>query len=302
MTDIIDTVDAVDIVQTESDVFAKPAQPTSRRQFLKQGALLAGTALVASSGLSKAFASSSSGQTAQANLPTNHPQIKMHDTVAGGLDLLEQETIDSLKAKDFSHLLGGGVKGLSDDQLSQHFKLYEGYVAKTNQLNTQLANISQQALDSANTSMGEYRDALEARSYTHNGAVLHELYFGNLGWTTDPSTSLRALVDRDFGNWDRFQAQLVAAGKAARGWAVLVLDMRDGHLKIFGMDEHNAFMPAMAYPLLSLDVYEHAYMVDYGIARAKYLDTFIQNINWEAVHKRLMFAVHHLQTGPKVTV
>lgn len=279
-------------------------QPYSRRSFLKQSLWAAGALAIASpviESVNKALAHVNDSPPGGA-IPKNHPLFKGHQTVEGGVALLEQETLNSLTTKDFSHLLGGTVSGLSDKQLTQHFKLYDNYVKKTNTLNEKLSNLSQAALDGANTSSSELRDLLVARSFTLNGAVLHELYFGNLGSKgTGPSASFDALIKRDFGSFEAFTAQLKATGKAARGWALLALDLRDGHLKLFGMDEHHAQVPVLTYPILAMDVYEHAYMIDYGIQRADYLDTFVKNINWEAVHKRLIFAVHHLQTGPNVT-
>ena len=87
-----------------------------------------------------------------------------------------------------------------------------------------------------------------------------------------------------------------------RGWAMLGYDMLDGKLRTYGMDQHHEWAPIHVYPILLMDVYEHAYMIDYGTARAKYLDVFMANINWSVVNNRLLYAVHNIKTGPSATL
>jgi Fe-Mn family superoxide dismutase len=161
--------------------------------------------------------------------------------------------------------------------------------------------LDDKTLGESNAAYGVLREMSVELSFCHNGVILHEMYFGNLGKNSEPSESLKKLITRDFGSWDKFIQHFVAMGKSMRGWAVMGFDMLDGKLRNYGLDQHHEFMPAMFYPLLVLDVYEHAYMIDFGTARAKYLDVFMQNINWQVVDKRLMFAVHNLMSGPKVT-
>lgn len=257
-----------------------------RRQFLKQ-ALLAGGAVAAASALKpmEAFAS--------AKAISKTAELKPNDT---------QVVVDTLTAKDFSNLYGNKIPGLSDNQLKQHIGLYEGYVKKTNLINEKLTTLTPADYESANASYGTIRELLVERSFVHNGVILHELYFGNLGSQSSPSEGLKTLVTRDYGSWDNFMTQLIASSKSARGWVVIGFDMLDGKLRTYGLDTHNQCSPVMVHPLLVIDVYEHAYMIDFGTARAKYLDVLMANINWEAVNNRLMFAVHHLQSGPKATV
>lgn len=270
-----------DILTTELD----------RRDFLKVGAMAAGTTLALTSlGHAKDTAA----------LPKDHPGIKSHQDTAGGMALLEQEIVETLKPKDFTHLIGQ-VDGLSETQLRNHFKLYEGYINKLNLLHQLIAKADQEMLSGANASYAPYREMHVEQSYAHNGVVLHELYFGNLGKASQPSKELQAVVNRSFGSWDNYVQHLVAVGKSMRGWAITGFDLRDGHIRNFGLDLHNQWSPMHFYPILVLDVYEHAYMIDYATDRAKYIDTFLKNIDWTAVDKRLMFAVHHLMAGPKAT-
>lgn len=266
-------------------------QHLHRREFLKLGAAAAGSTL-ALGGLAQAQSPT---------LPKKHRGIKSHQDIPGGMALLEQEIVETLTAKDYSHLVGK-VPGLSEAQLRNHFKLYEGYANRLNQIHQLIAKADDAMIKEANTTYAPYRELHVEQSYAHNGMVLHELYFGNLLYTQGPSSEVKTMINRSFGTWDNYIKHLVGVGKAMRGWAITGFDLRDGHLRNFGLDLHNQWSPMHFYPILVLDVYEHAYMVDYGVDRAKYLDVFVQNINWPAVDKRLMFAVHHLMAGPSSTV
>ena len=258
-----------------------------RRQFLKQ-ALLAGGAVAAASTFKpiEAIATKAVSKPISETLQPNAGQMVM----------------DSLNAKDFSNLYGGNIPGLSDNQLKQHIGLYEGYVKKTNEINDKLYNLTVSDFSGANASYSTIRELLVERSFVHNGVILHELYFSNLGSNSTPSDGLKTLVNRDYGSWDNFMAQIIAAAKAMRGWVIIGFDMLDGKIHTYGLDTHSQGSPVMLYPLLVIDVYEHAYMIDFGTARAKYLDVLMANINWGAVNNRLMFAVHHLPSGANATV
>ncbi len=258
-----------------------------RREFLKVGAIAAGSTFALSSLLNgKALAETMKPATSK----------RLQEDMAR----LKQEIVDTLTPKDYSHLLGH-VDGLSDNQLRQHFKLYENYINKTNLLNQLIRKADQEMLSGANPTYAPYREMLVELSYAHNGVVLHELYFGNLGHHGAPHKNLVAVIQGSFGSWENYLKHLMAAGKASRGWAITGFDMRDGHLRNYGLDQHNQWAPVHFYPILALDVYEHAYMIDFGTNRSQYLDVFVNNVNWEAVYNRLLFAVHHLMSGPAAT-
>jgi Fe-Mn family superoxide dismutase len=91
----------------------------------------------------------------------------------------------------------------------------------------------------------------------------------------------------------KFMDHLKAAGKCMRGWVIVGYNTRDGRLCLYGLDTHNMFVPACVIPVLALDVYEHAYMIDYGIDRGKYLETFVNNLQWDIVAKRFTVALKH---------
>lgn len=264
-------------LQLESSVF--------RRDFLKMAA--AGTALAAMPLLAH-------------SQPKKHPPMQSHKDLAGGMALLKQEVVDTLTPKDFTPLIGK-VKGLSESQLRQHFKLYEGYVNKLNSIHQAIAQADDAMLSGTASSYAPYRELHVEQSFSQNGVVLHELYFGNLGSGSEPTKEVKAIIEANFGTWDGYLKHLVAVGKSMRGWAMTGFDLRDGKVRNFGLDLHNQGSPTHFYPLLVLDVYEHAYMVDYGTDRSKYLTAFLSDIDWQAVHQRLMFAVHHLMAGPTAT-
>jgi Fe-Mn family superoxide dismutase len=201
-------------------------------------------------------------------------------------------------AKDFSALLGKKTS-FTDSQLEQHFKLYQGYIGKANELNTKLKEVD---IAGANATYAPLREMLVEESYAVNGVVFHEYYFGNLGGKGgEPTGDLRAAIDDRWGSHGKFMDYLKASGMCMRGWVVIGLNLRGNHLSAFGLDMHNMWTPANVVPILVLDVYEHAYMIDYGIARAKYLDAFVNNLDWDVVAKRLGYA-HKCSTGPDCTV
>lgn len=178
------------------------------------------------------------------------------------------------------------VKGLSKSQLMQHYKLYIGYVKNINKIwniESQLDNF-----DDANTTYSEIRCLKLGETYALDGVKLHELYFQNLGGGTNKVYgSALELIRRDFGNYERWKKYFKSVGKSMRGWVVLAIDHIDEKLHIFGSDAHDVGAVWNSWPVLVMDVYEHAYMIDFGIDRNKYIDVFMDNINWDIVNKRI---------------
>jgi Fe-Mn family superoxide dismutase len=198
---------------------------------------------------------------------------------------------DPYVARDFSDLVNKKLDGLSVSQIEQHLKLYKGYVGKSNEIFNKLKDVD---ITAANATYSPLRELLMEQSYAVNGAVFHEYYFGNLGGKGgEPTGDLKAALEERWGSFGKFSDYLKASGKCMRGWVVIGFNTRGGHLDAFGLDMHNMWCPANTLPILVLDVYEHAYMVDYGIDRAKYLDAFMKNIDWEVVAKRLSASKNH---------
>lgn len=202
------------------------------------------------------------------------------------------------KAHDFN-ALAGSLSGLSADQIKAHLTLYNGYVAKSNAIHDALKSVD---LTTANATYSAVRELLIESSFAHNGVVYHEYYFGNLGGKGgEPLGSTRSGLEEQWGSVGKFMDFLKAAGKSARGWVIVGYNTRNASLDAFALDLHNIASPANLVPLVVLDVYEHAYMIDYGIDRAKYLDAFINNLDWHVIEKRLAVALKH-PTGHESTI
>ncbi len=182
-----------------------------------------------------------------------------------------------------------GLDGISDDQIAQHRDiLYTGYVKKLNEIREKLSTVD---LGSANQTYSELRALKAEETFALNGVILHELYFGNLGRdSASPTGELSALIEKDFGSLESYKRELSACGLAARGWVVLGLSLLDSKLHNFCLDSHNSGVPVSTIPILVMDVYEHAYGIDYGVKRPPYIEAFIKNIDWSACEQRLIAA------------
>ena len=189
-------------------------------------------------------------------------------------------------AKTYDQLKNGAVKGLSDAQLDQHFTLYKGYITKLNEIEEKLASIDN---SKPNYSFNEYSELKRREAVAFNGSFLHELYFENLGADGEISSALAAAIDAQGGK-DKLIADLKACAMGGPGWAVLTKNRRDGKLHTYFLAEHHIGLPMEQDLLVVLDSWEHAFMVDYGIARAKYLDIIVDAIKWSEVSKRFAAA------------
>lgn len=200
-------------------------------------------------------------------------------------------------AKRYDGLLGNFLKGFTDGQLKAHFALYEGYINKINDLESRIKSFDPNNSDTVN-----YRGWHLEQTSMLNGAVLHELYFGNLGNNQkEPKGNLLKMITRDFGSLQNFLGHLKAVGKIVHGWSLAAFNYRTGKINVYGLERHNLNVPTMVYPILVLDVYEHAYMIDYGTDKKKYLDAFVIDLDWKPVEERLERALS-IPFGELVTV
>jgi Fe-Mn family superoxide dismutase len=186
-------------------------------------------------------------------------------------------------AKDFSALVG--MQGFSDNLIKNHFTLYQGYVTNTNKLTDALTGM----LKEGKTGAPEYAELKRRMGFEFNGMRLHELYFDNLGGKTlaNIESKFTKKVTAVFGSYEGWEADFKAVG-AMRGigWAVLYEDW-NGQLFNQWINEHETGHLAGCTPVLVMDVFEHAYMIDYQLKRADYITAFFKNINWENVEKRI---------------
>ena len=187
-------------------------------------------------------------------------------------------------AKDFGKLVG--MDGFSETLLKNHFTLDQGYVTNTNKLSDLLGGM----LAEGKTATPEYAELKRRFGWEWNGMRLHEFYFENLGGkgALDPASKLGKAVAAEFGSVEKWEADFRAVG-AMRGigWVVLDQDKLGGRLFNQWVNEHDAGHPAGAVPVLIMDVFEHAFMVDYGLKRADYIAAFFRNVNWKAAEARL---------------
>jgi Fe-Mn family superoxide dismutase len=189
-------------------------------------------------------------------------------------------------AKNFDNLIGK-VNGLNDDLLKMHFKLYQGYVTNSNTLLQKLA-----ALDAnGNSRTPEFAGLKHMLGWEFNGMLLHEYYFENLGGSSTPlqdQSPLSAKIKADWGSYDNWKSDFVATGlMRGIGWAIAYIEPKDGRLVNVWINEHDLGHLSGGTPLLVMDVFEHAYITQFGLERAKYVEIFFDNINWDVVNRRL---------------
>lgn len=185
------------------------------------------------------------------------------------------------------------VEGISRNQLNQHYQLYKGYVEKINLI---WRKLKEEKFTNTNTTYSPYRCLKLGESYALNGVKLHELYFRNLGGKKNrPYGNLLKKLEKDFGSFEIWKKDFLDAGKSSRGWVVVAFDLIDGKIRNYLCDGHDQGGIWNSLPVLVLDVYEHAYMIDFGIDRNKYLNVFMKNINWEVCEKRYNKIIKHLQ-------
>lgn len=187
-------------------------------------------------------------------------------------------------AKDYANLIG--MEGFSETLLKNHFTLYQGYVTNTNKLLDTLA----QMLKDGNTASPEFAELKRRLGWEFNGMRLHEYYFENLGGKTafNDSGKLAQAISANFGSFEAWLKDFRSTGTMRGiGWVVLYQDILSGKLINFWINEHDVSHPAGCNPLLIMDVFEHAFMIDYGLKRADYIEAFFKNLKWAEVEARI---------------
>ncbi len=187
-------------------------------------------------------------------------------------------------AKDYSKLVG--MEGFSETLLKNHFTLYQGYVTNTNKV----IDILGQMLKDDKTATPEFAELKRRLGWEFNGMRLHEYYFENLGGKGGlvKDNKLARKMTEDFGSYEAWEKDFKGTGSMRGiGWAVRYQDATSGTLLNFWINEHDVSHPAGCAPLLIMDVFEHAFMLDYGLKRADYIAAFFKNIDWKAVEARM---------------
>lgn len=176
--------------------------------------------------------------------------------------------------------------GISRRTHEEHFKLYQGYANKTNEIRKRLAELDKDPAK-ANQVYSEIRALKVDYTFAYGGFINHTIYFDILGGNGEPSGEALKMIERDFGSFEAFQQDLKASGIGGRGWVWLAYDHDEKTLFNYIGDAQNTYPMWNCTPILALDVYEHAYYLDFGTARAQYIDAFLKVIDWDAVNRRL---------------
>jgi superoxide dismutase, Fe-Mn family len=197
---------------------------------------------------------------------------------------------DEIKARHFP-AFDKELDGISKQTMEDHYKLYEGYVKKTNECRKLLNEI-----DYASAEGNQVYSQLRAVSVDYTFALLgfknHDLYFGHLGGEGgQPTGRFAELVEQEFhGGLKEWEQAVRKAASAARGWVMVGYDLNDGSIFNYLMDTQNLWAVYNMVPVLALDVYEHAYARDYGATpdgRKQYVEAFFRNLDWDHVNRQL---------------
>ncbi len=197
---------------------------------------------------------------------------------------INQEVKMAYTAKDYSKLIG--MEGFSETLLKNHFTLYQGYVTNTNKV----LEILDAMLKEGKTGIPEFAELKRRLGWEFNGMRLHEYYFENLGGKSgiNKDSKFAKKIVESFGTYEVWEKDFKATGSMRGiGWAVVYQDLTNGKLINFWINEHDVSHPSGCNPILIMDVFEHAFMIDYGLKRADYIEAFFKNINWDAVETRI---------------
>lgn len=186
---------------------------------------------------------------------------------------------------NFDHLLG--TPGFSEVLLKNHFTLYQGYVTNTNKL----SDLLKAMIKDGKIGTPEYAELKRRFGWEFNGMRLHELYFGNMTKnikTLDKNSLFAKQVSQDFGSYDSWEKDFKGSG-AMRGigWVISYFDPQSKQIFNIWVNEHDVGHLSGTIPLVIMDVFEHAYMIDYGLKKIDYIEAFFKAIDWDVVNKRI---------------
>ncbi len=172
------------------------------------------------------------------------------------------------------------IEGISLKSVTEHQKLYEGYVKKTNEIQGAIAAADKSAANAVYSTIGEMK---RQETFAVNGMKLHEVFFALLGGDGVAKGKIFDMIVRDFGSYEAWKEDFNATGMSARGWAILAYDWKDMRLHNYGMDAQNVGAVWGASPLVAMDMYEHAFFMDHGTNKKAYIEAFFKTLNWDFV-------------------
>jgi len=180
---------------------------------------------------------------------------------------------------------------VSQKQFDEHLKLYKGYIDKTNEISRKL--VENPDLAGANAVYSSYRGLKKGESFALDGVILHELYFENMfvenmenGAISKIGQATQQAMNKYWGSVNNWMAAFVASATSARGWCMCVYEQRTDTYRNIAMDSHDDGLVCYSFPLIVLDMYEHAYFMDYGNNKAAYIHRFIERLPWSVIEKR----------------
>jgi Fe-Mn family superoxide dismutase len=178
------------------------------------------------------------------------------------------------------------VTVINEEQFKAHMRLYEGYVNIMNEIDYKLAAFEN--FDEANATYSEYRGLKRGETFALNGVILHEFYFENIGeGENTPEETVQEYLAKNFGSFEAWKEHFIATAKVSRGWVILCYDVRSDRFRNISLDAHDLGNIALSVPILVLDMYEHAYFLQYKDNKEEYINNFMKNIDWSIVGERL---------------
>lgn len=191
-----------------------------------------------------------------------------------------------LEPKKFSDKILS-MNGISKRTVDEHLKLYTGYVNKYNEIQEKLSLLTDEDYAKANQVFSALRELKVELSFAWGGVINHEIYFGHLGGVGgSPTGKLLEQINQDFGSFENYKKDLKATGISARGWVWTGWNSQEKRLVNYLGDSQNTYSMWGVTPLVALDTYEHAYFIDFGVARAGYIDSFFENLDWKVVEEK----------------
>lgn len=179
-----------------------------------------------------------------------------------------------------------GLNGITDDQINDHWNLYAAYVTQSNALKEELAELRA----AGKGATPAYVDRRRRLGFEFNGMVLHEYYFGNLkAGVANNANQFKTAIEKNWGSFDAWAEDFANTGKTRGiGWAICAIDPATGDINNHFIQLHEDGNIPGFHPLVVMDVWEHAYMVDHKAGgRADYIKAFLSNVNWDVVEQRL---------------
>ena len=192
-----------------------------------------------------------------------------------------QLNLNKITAKNYNF---SNVKFFSPLQLSEHYILYTRYIDCLNKTNSDIEKDN----EGCNPNYSSMRSSQKSQTFCYDAIKLHELYFENLtGNNTRVHGNIENIINDVFGSYNNFLEKFKCIALSMRGWVMFCYDKYNNEYYIYGQDSHDDGVMLYAEPLIVLDVYEHSYMIDYGINRNLYIDVFFENLDFNVVNNRL---------------